>query len=56
MYYRVVVVRSEGGGGIRRKMGMSIKDNSRDSCAHRNNGNVMYCDCTSINILVVTVL
>lgn len=53
MDYRLVVARSEGGGGIRRKKAVFIKENLRDPCAHRNDGNVLYLDCIGINILVV---
>ena len=32
---------------------MSIKENLRDPCAHRNDGNALYLDCFNVNILVV---
>ena len=54
MDYRLVVARSEGRGAIgRKKKGVFIKENLRDPCAHGNDGNVLYLDCISINILVV---
>ena len=52
MDYRLVVARSEGADGIRRKMGVFIKD-SLDPHAHGNDTNVLYLHCISINILVV---
>ena len=52
MDYRLVVARSEGADGIRRKTGVCIKDNL-DPHAHGNDTNVLYLHCISINILVV---
>ena len=52
MDYRLVVARSEEADGIRRKMGVFIKD-SLDPHAHGNDTNVLYLHCISISILVV---
>ena len=51
MDYRLVVARSEGADGIRRKMGVFL--DSLDPHAHGNDTNVLYLHCISINILVV---
>lgn len=52
MDYRLVVARSEGADGTKRKMGVFIKD-SLDPHACGNDTNVLYLHCISINILVV---
>ena len=47
-----MVARSEGADGIKRKMGVFIKDRL-DPHARGNDTNVLYLHCISINILVV---